>query len=170
MRSSFVEVKSMNEPGNKTKVLVVEDDVAIQQVLCIYLRYAGFEVGSVANGRDAIRIIPEFCPQLIVLDLMMQPIDGWGVLEWLRANQGNPPIPVLVLTARTHLTEQAHGFEAGAVEYLTKPTQPSILVERIQSILSLSPEQRLLLMGKRLADQRNIIERLYAPQPDEFIY
>lgn len=160
----------MSEAGNKTKILVVEDDVAIQQVLCIYLRYAGFEVGSVANGRDAIRIIPEFCPQLIVLDIMMQPIDGWGVLEWLRVNQANPPIPVLVLTARTHLTEQAHGFEAGAVEYLTKPTQPSILVKRIQDILSLSAEQRVLLRSRRLEEQQNILERLYAPQPDEFIY
>jgi DNA-binding response OmpR family regulator len=160
----------MYEAGNRSKILVVEDDQAIRQVLCIYLRYEGFEVETVTNGQDAIRIIPEFCPQLIVLDLMMQPVDGWGVLEWLRANQESTPIPVIVLTARTHLTEQAHGFEAGAVEYMTKPTQPSILIERIQAILALTADQRLLLRGKRMAEHRNVLERLYAPQPDEFIY
>src|SRR5580700_6383957 len=117
--------ETMFEAGEKSKILVVEDDTAIRQVLCIYLRYAGYEVETATNGQDAICIIPEFCPQLIVLDLMMQPVDGWEVLEWLRTNQESSPIPVLVLTARTHLTEQVHGFEAGAVEYVTKPTQPS---------------------------------------------
>ena len=160
----------MFEAGEKSKILVVEDDTAIRQVLCIYLRYAGYEVETATNGQDAICIIPEFCPQLIVLDLMMQPVDGWEVLEWLRTNQESSPIPVLVLTARTHLTEQVHGFEAGAVEYVTKPTQPSVLVERIQAILALGAEQRLLLRNKRTAEHRNLLERLYAPQPDEFIY
>ena len=155
---------------NKSKILVVEDDAAILQVLCVFLEFAEFEVLGISNGEEAIHVIPEFCPHLIVLDLMMQPVSGFEVLDWLRANRKLPPLPVLVLTALTQLTEQVHGFEEGAVEYMTKPAQPSTLVERIRSILSLSVEERILLRYKRLNEQRRVVERVYAPQPDEFVY
>ena len=155
---------------NKSKILVVEDDAAILQVLCVFLEFAEFEVLGISNGEEAIHVIPEFCPHLIVLDLMMQPVNGFEVLDWLRVNRKTPPLPVLVLTALTQLTEQVHGFEEGAVEYMTKPAQPSTLVERIRSILSLSVEERILLRYKRLNEQRRVVERVYAPQPDEFVY
>jgi len=160
----------MYNTENKSKILVVEDDAAILQVLCVFLEFAEFEVLGISNGEEAIHVIPEFCPHLIVLDLMMQPVSGFEVLDWLRANRKTPPLPVLVLTALTQLTEQVHGFEEGAVEYMTKPAQPSTLVERIRSILSLSVEERILLRYKRLNEQRRVVERVYAPQPDEFVY
>ena len=160
----------MYNAENKAKILVVEDDAAILQVLCVFLEFAEFEVLGISNGEEAIHVIPEFCPHLIVLDLMMQPVSGFEVLEWLRANRITPPLPVLVLTALTQLTEQVHGFEEGAVEYMTKPAQPSALVERIRSILSLSVEERTLLRQKRIDEQRRVVERVYAPQPDEFVY
>jgi len=164
------EVKQMYNTENKAKILVVEDDAAILQVLCVFLEFAEFEVLGISNGEEAIHVIPEFRPQLIVLDLMMQPVSGFEVLDWLRANRVTPPLPVLVLTALTQLTEQVHGFEEGAVEYMTKPAQPSALVERIRSILSLSVEERNLLRQKRMDEQRKVVERVYAPQPDEFVY
>ena len=164
------EVKQMYNTENKAKILVVEDDAAILQVLRVFLEFAEFEVLGISNGEEAIHVIPEFCPHLIVLDLMMQPVSGFEVLNWLRANRVTPPLPVLVLTALTQLTEQVHGFEEGAVEYMTKPAQPSALVERIRSILSLSVEERNLLRQKRMDEQRRVVERVYAPQPDEFVY
>ena len=160
----------MYNTENKSKILVVEDDAAILQVLCVFLEFAEFEVLGISNGEEAIHVIPEFCPHLIVLDLMMQPVSGFEVLDWLRANRKLPPLPVLVLTALTQLTEQVHGFEEGAVDYMTKPAQPSALVERIRSILSLSVEERNLLRQKRMDEQRKVVERVYAPQPDEFVY
>jgi len=160
----------MYNTENKSKILVVEDDAAILQVLCVFLEFAEFEVLGISNGEEAIHVIPEFCPHLIVLDLMMQPVSGFEVLDWLRANRKLPPLPVLVLTALTQLTEQVHGFEEGAVDYMTKPAQPSALVERIRSILSLSVEERILLRYKRMDEQRRVVERVYAPQPDEFVY
>ena len=160
----------MYNTENKAKILVVEDDAAILQVLCVFLEFAEFEVLGISNGEEAIHVIPEFRPHLIVLDLMMQPVSGFEVLDWLRANRVTPPLPVLVLTALTQLTEQVHGFEEGAVEYMTKPAQPSTLVERIRSILSLSVEERILLRHKRMNEQRRVVERVYAPQPDEFVY
>ena len=160
----------MYNTENKSKILVVEDDAAILQVLCVFLEFAEFEVLGISNGEEAIHVIPEFCPHLIVLDLMMQPVSGFEVLDWLRANRMTPPLPVLVLTALTQLTEQVHGFEEGAIEYMTKPAQPSALVERIRTLLSLTVEQRTLLRHKRMDEQRRVVERINAPQPDEFVY
>ncbi len=151
------------------RVLVVEDDFDIRLVLCLYLKFAGFDVCEAADGQQAINLIPEYCPDLILLDIMMQPVDGWEVLHWLRAQRKNPPLPVLLLTALYQPAEQLQGFEEGAIEYLTKPTQPDIIVERIRTILRLSTEQRMMLRRKRMDEQRNTLERITA-QPDKFIH
>lgn len=155
---------------SKTRILVVEDEAYILQVLCLYLQYSGFEVSGASNGQEAIQMVPEFCPQLIVLDLMMQPISGWEVLDWLHANHITPPLPVLVITALNHLNEQVRGFEEGAIEYMTKPMQPSLIVERIRTILSLTPEQRMMLRHQHMDEKRRVLERLNAPKSDEFTY
>jgi len=154
------------------KVLIVEDDVRIQQVLCVFLEYSGFEVCGVRDGEEAISVIPEFCPELIVLDLMMQPVSGWEVLHWLRASGQSAlqAIPVLILTALTPLAKQVQGFEAGAVEYMTKPMQPSVMVERICTILSLSVEQRLQLQQRRMDEQRMRLEHVHESQAHGFSY
>jgi DNA-binding response OmpR family regulator len=159
---------STREGAARARILVVEDDVDIRRVLCLYLNYSGFDVREAADGREAICLIPEYCPSLIVLDIMMQPVDGWEVLHWLRARRMHPPLPVLVLTARYQLDEQLQGFEEGAIEYLTKPSQPGIIVERIRTILGLSEEQRMMLQRKRLDEHRNTLERIIA-QPDKFM-
>jgi DNA-binding response OmpR family regulator len=178
-----VEVKDMQKPGFSQKsmqpsdmqaqparILVVEDDADIQHVLCVYLQHSGFHVRSASDGREAIATIPEFRPQLILLDLMMRPVNGWEVLRWLSTNRQMSSPPVLVLTALAQLEDQVHGFEAGAVEYLTKPTQPSVIVERIHKILALSSEQRAVLQRERKEQQRKTLDLISAPQPDEFIY
>ena len=160
----------MEDAREKSKILVVEDDGDIRQVLSVFLKCAGFVVCVATDGQEAIRLIPEFCPHLIVLDLMMKPVNGFEVLEWMRENRLTSTIPVMILTALTDLKEQIHGIEEGAVAYVTKPTQPSVLVERIRTLLSLSEEQQKLLRYKRMDEQRRVVERIYAPQPDEFVY
>lgn len=172
----------MDEPGfmrkrglqsgsqkSSARILVVEDDVDIQQVLCVYLKHSGFEVCVASDGEEAIASIPELSPDLIVLDLMMRPVNGWEVLHWLHSRRQAAP-PVLVLTALIRLEDQVQGFEAGAVEYLTKPTQPRIIVERIRKILALSSEQRDRLQRERAEQQRKTLDLISSPQPDEFIY
>ncbi len=91
-------------------------------------------------------------------------------LTWLRINRPPPPLPVIVLSALVNLKEQMHGFEEGAVEYITKPTQPSAIVERVRTILAMSAEQRKLLQRKRLDEQRRTLARLSRTQRDEFVY
>lgn len=154
----------------KRKILVVEDEADIRQVLVFFLKHSGFEVLSVSNGQEAIQVIPKFAPDLIILDIIMHPVNGWEVLQWLRAQQLTPPLPVLALTALAHVSDQMQGFEEGAVEYLTKPTQPSAVVERVNTILSLNNEQRFMRQRKRLDEQRKTLDRLEAPQRDDFTY
>ncbi len=160
----------MYEGMKKSKILVVEDEAAIQQVVCFFLKHSGFDVLSVSGGQEAIDVVPEYHPDLMILDIMMYPVSGWEVLQWLHMNGLTPPLPVLVLTARVQLAEQIRGFEAGAVEYLTKPTRPSVIVERVRTLLSLSVEQRMLLRRTRVDEYRKILERISAPQPDEFVH
>lgn len=154
----------------KHKVLVVEDDADIQQVLCFFLKHSNFDVCSVFNGQDAITTIPVYQPDLVILDIMMRPVSGWEVLYWLRDNQFTPPLPVLVLTAQIQLAEQVHGFEAGAVEYVTKPTQPSSIVERVRTILSLNIDQRIMLQRKRMEEQQQALDHVRTRAVDEFVY
>ena len=154
----------------KHKILIVEDEADIRQVLCFFLSHSGFDVLDVPNGQEAIRVIPEYRPHLIILDLMMRPVSGWDVLHWLRTVHQSSTLPVLIVTALVHLSDQARGFEEGATEYITKPLQPSTLIERVRTILSLTAEERLLRQRKRIDEQRKMLERLYAAQPDEFAY
>ena len=163
------EGNSIHKSIAQARILVVEDDFDIRQVLCLYLKYSGFDVLEALDGQEAIRLIPEYHPDLLVLDLMMQPVDGWEVLHWLRARRMNPSLPVLVLTALYQPAEQLLGFEEGAIEYLTKPTQTSLIVERIRTILGLSTEQRMMLQRRRMDEQRNTLDRI-AAQPDEFLH
>lgn len=156
------------EPTRKQKILVVEDENEIRVVLCAYLGLSGFQAIEAKNGHDAIELIPEHEPDLIILDLLMQPVNGWEVLTWLLAYRSSPPIPVIVLTALAGIKDLIRGLEEGAVEYMAKPVQPSKLVERVRTILELNPEQRASLRSEYLKHQRWIMERLYAPQSDEF--
>jgi DNA-binding response OmpR family regulator len=160
----------MYDAAQKKRILVVEDEMAIQQVLCFFLRHHDFEVLAASNGLEAIRVIPEFQPHLIILDLVMDPGTGWDVLHWLRANLFIPRVPVLVFSALVHLEQKVQGFEEGAIEYITKPAQPSVIVERVGTLLSLDIEQLAMLQHKHMDEQRRTLERLTADQPDEFVY
>jgi DNA-binding response OmpR family regulator len=160
----------MDEVAQKNRILIVEDEPVIQRVMCFFFKLHDFEVLGVSGGQEAILAIPEFGPQLIILDLVMRPVSGWDVLDWLHAHPLTTPIPILVVSALVNLTEQVQGFEKGAVEYITKPTQPSVIVERVRTLLAMSTEQRTLLQRQRIDEQRQILKRLYAAQPDDFMY
>jgi DNA-binding response OmpR family regulator len=156
--------------SQQKRILLVEDERSIQQILCFFLRHHDFEVLAVSNGLAAIQVIPEFQPHLIILDLVMHPGTGWDVLHWLRANLFIPRVPVLVISALVHVAEQMQGFEEGAIEYITKPTQPSRIVERVSALLSLDIEELAVLQHKHMDEQRKTLQRLAVEQPDEFAY
>ncbi len=160
----------MDKVAQKHRILIVDDEPAIQQVLCFFFKLHKFEVLGVSGGQEAIQVIPEFRPQLIILDLVMRPVSGWDVLEWLHVHRLANQIPVLVVSALVNLSDQLHGFERGAIEYITKPTQPSVIVERVCTLLAMSTEQRTLLQRKRMDEQSRILKHLHAAQAENVMY
>ncbi len=160
----------MCDAPQKRRILVVEDEIAIQQVLSFFLKHHDFEALAAFDGREAIRLIPVFEPDLIILDLMMYPMSGWEVLRWMHANRLASPIPVLVMSSLVNLSDQMRAFEAGAIEYVTKPAQPSMIMERVRALLALTAEQRVRLQSERIDEQRRALARITASQSDEFVY
>lgn len=119
-----------------SKILIVDDEVDICDLIELNLRSAGFEqIKTVHDGNDAIKIIYEWCPDLIILDLMLPGADGLSVCKTLKSNAKTSSIPVIMLTARSSESDILQGFEYGADDYVTKPFSNKVLVARIKAHL-----------------------------------
>src|SRR5712671_6735615 len=119
----------------RRKILVVDDDPEVVELLRFNLRGAGFAVGTAANGRLALNKACSLAPDLIVLDLMMPELDGFAVCEILRRDPMTRPIPILLLTAVSSQFARLTGLEAGADDYLAKPFSPREVVARVRALL-----------------------------------
>jgi len=157
----------MRETIEKQKILVVEDESDIRQVLSFFLKQAGFDILAVAGGQEAIDNLPTYRPDLVVLDILMRPVSGWQVLEWVRTRYAYPALPVLILTALAQFSHQMEGLERGATEYITKPMQPRRVVERVQDLLSQSAEQQRLHRQSGMNERRQVLEHFAAMQKEE---
>jgi len=129
------------------RVLVVDDDPTVSDVVARYLRHAGFDVRVVADGSAALAHALAHPPDLVVLDLMLPGTDG---LEVFRRLRDRVPVPVVMLTALGDETDRLVGLELGADDYVTKPFSPRELVLRVQSVLRrvtapLAPEPAAVL-------------------------
>jgi DNA-binding response OmpR family regulator len=113
------------------KVLIVEDDADIGQLLTSMLGREGYSVTLATTGRDGIRAFHESRPQLVILDVGLPDLDGWQVLERIRDMSDTP---ILVLTARSSERDKVRGLNAGADDYLTKPFSRIELLARLQAI------------------------------------
>jgi DNA-binding response OmpR family regulator len=118
------------------RVLVVDDDPTIAEVVTDYLRDAGLDPRHAADGQAALALAEEWSPELVVLDLMLPGIDGLEVCRRLRSGRdGKHPLPVIMLTALGEEGDRVLGLETGADDYLTKPFSPRELVLRVQAVL-----------------------------------
>lgn len=127
--------QSPSQPENaaaRRRVLVVDDERNIREVLAQYLEVAGFAVIEAADGATALRLAATTPPDLVVLDLMLPGIDGMEVCRRLRAES---TIPILMLTAKTEEEDKLAGFGLGADDYVTKPFSPREVVVRVQALL-----------------------------------
>ncbi len=118
---------------DKTRILVVDDEASITELLGLALRYEGFEVATAADGRRALAAATDFRPELIVLDIMLPDYDGFEVARRLSA-QGQR-IPILFLTARDTTEDKVRGLTLGGDDYVTKPFSIEELIARIRAIL-----------------------------------
>ncbi|AMV31124.1 Phosphate regulon transcriptional regulatory protein PhoB [Pirellula sp. SH-Sr6A] len=119
----------------RTKVLVVEDDRALSEVLLYNLDKAGYEVFKAFDGRDGLNQAQLRLPDVILLDVMLPVIDGVEVCRRLRANPETAKLNVILLTAKSEESDQLIGFSVGADDYVTKPFSVRVLLERIKSLL-----------------------------------
>ena len=122
-----------------TRVLVVDDDVTVREVVVTYLRAAGHEVDETADGEGALSLLRDHPADLVVLDLMLPGIDGLEVCQRLR-DRGDD-LPVIMLTALGSETDRVVGLERGADDYVTKPFSPRELVLRVDSVLRRAGER-----------------------------
>jgi two-component system, OmpR family, phosphate regulon response regulator PhoB len=117
------------------KILIVEDETAIAELVALHCKHAGFEphiVGAVLDARD---VVDETLPDLVVLDWMLPDKPGIDFARELRRDERTKDLPVLMLTARAEEDDKVRGFEVGADDYVTKPFSPKELIARIKALL-----------------------------------
>ena len=118
------------------RILVVDDEMYIVNILDFTLNGEGWEVVSANNGEDALRTLLKFEPDLVILDVMMPRIDGVEVCRAIKAREESADTPVILLSAKDRDKDREEGLEAGADLYLTKPFSPARLVQEIRNLLS----------------------------------
>jgi len=136
------------------KVLVIEDDGNIAELLRLYLEKDGFEVTCAADGGAGITAFRSVQPDLVLLDIMLPVMDGWSVLRTLRAESKTP---VIMLTAKSETTDKISGLDMGADDYVTKPFEIKELLARIHAVLrrTEAPEEKNV---SRLAFDKLVID------------
>ncbi|WP_243979206.1 response regulator transcription factor [Streptomyces sp. NEAU-YJ-81] len=142
--------------GSPVRVLVVDDESALADLLSMALRYEGWEVRTAGDGAEAIRITRELRPDAVVLDIMLPDMDGLTVLGRLRREL--PDIPVLFLTARDAVEDRIAGLTAGGDDYVTKPFSLEEVVARLRGLLRRSGaaaarSESVLAVGDLILDE-----------------
>ncbi|MCB1291624.1 MAG: response regulator transcription factor [Mycobacterium sp.] len=141
--------------GSPIRVLLVDDEPALTNLLKMALHYEGWEIEVARDGQEAMAKFGEFGPDLLVLDLMLPDIDGLEILKMIREAEGYTP--TLMLTARDSVIDRVTGLTAGADDYLTKPFSLEELVARLRGLLRRSkameaPEDEVLTVGDLVLD------------------
>ncbi len=151
--------------GN-ARILVADDDPHIRKILRFLLEQEGFEVQTAEDGEEAWKSVAGFQPDLVLLDVMMPGMDGFAVLEIIRAGFETARLPVILLTAKGEVQDRVKGLRGGANDYIIKPFQPDELLLRVTNLLETTRREREAnpltgLPGNR-AIEREIKRRLDA--------
>ncbi|CAM4397945.1 response regulator transcription factor [Paenibacillus alkaliterrae] len=138
-----------------SRILVVEDEEKIREVIVAYLLKAGFETCEASDGHYALLQLKNNDVDLIVLDLMLPDIGGEVLCNQIRALY---PVPIIMLTAKSSMNHRVQGFAAGADDYIVKPFDPHELIARIRAVLRRTNQQELLADRLEYADGRLIVD------------
>jgi len=156
----------MTDTSSDHRVLVVDDEPNIVEVVAMALRFQGFEVETAATGREALSAVSRFKPHLMVLDVMLPDMEGFEVAARLGAQRAG--VPIIFLTARDATEDKVRGLTGGGDDYVTKPFSLEELVARIRTILrrtgQASPESgRLVFEDLELDEESREVTRGGAP-------
>ena len=140
-----------------TRVLVVDDDAPIRLLCRVNLEAEGMEVIEAADGTDGLEKARSASPDVVLLDVMLPKLDGWRVAEALLEDPSTGEIPIVFLTARAELRDQARGLELGGIDYITKPFNPVELADVIRELLDrVSRGEQTSLRKEKLARLRKM--------------
>ena len=133
-------------------ILVAEDDLALQRMMCAFLGLNGYQSIPAGNGEEALSQIDRTMPDLVIADVMMPVMDGWELTQELR--RAYPLLPIMLVTARTTLEDKRTGFACGADDYLTKPVDLDELLLHVGALLrrSQAMASHKLTVGETLLD------------------
>jgi diguanylate cyclase (GGDEF)-like protein len=165
----------MIAPENATyRILVVDDEPHIRQILKFTLEKAGYQVFSATDGEEALARASEIKPHLVLLDVMMPLMDGYEVCRKMREDFGLSQIPVIMLTAKGDQRDKITGLEGGANDYLVKPYSNEELLLRVRNVLEWNIKQReanpLTGLPGNTAIERELIMRIASGVPYAFLY
>lgn len=146
----------MEASGQSKKVLIVDDEFDVTELLSYNLRRSGFLVESVNDPRRAMERVRAFAPDLIVLDIMMPGLSGLQVCRMIRQEPALKAIPVIFLSAKTEEGDRIEGFESGADDYVCKPFSPKELVLRVLAVLKRAGEVPEVGDGVKLLELNGI--------------
>ena len=133
---------------SKGKLLLVEDDKALAELLVWHFERQGFEVRRTADGEEALLLADEAPPDIVILDWMIEGVSGLEVCRRLRRKSATANVPIIMLTARGEEADRIRGLETGADDYVTKPFSPGELIARVGAVLR---RVRPALAGERLS-------------------
>jgi two-component system OmpR family response regulator len=149
----------MNVPA--ARLLVVDDEATILELLSGSLRFAGYDVVTAANGAEAVRAVAAARPDLVLLDVMMPGADGFEVVR--RVRDTSPDVPVIFLSARDEINDRVTGFELGADDYVTKPFSLEEVLARVKAVLKRTrqavPASRLRVADLELNEDIHEVRR-----------
>lgn len=120
---------------NSSRILVVEDESEIRQLIVLHLKRQGYEVHEVGNGEEAVRALSERSFQLVVLDWMLPGMSGLEITRWIRSREDFNVTPILMVTAKVEPEHIAAGLDAGADDYLPKPFDTLVLMARVNALM-----------------------------------
>ncbi|HKT04653.1 MAG TPA: response regulator [Rugosimonospora sp.] len=122
--------------SESARILVVDDEADIRNLIAAKLTSGGFEVQTASGGRKALSIMERWSPDLAILDVSMPEMSGIELCKHLRGTLRTQELPIIMLTARTHIKHEHEGLMAGADVYLTKPFSPRALLAEVHDLLS----------------------------------
>jgi len=137
--------ENAQEIQEQERILVADDEASIRRILETRLKMVGYEVITAADGEEALEAFQKHNPDLIILDVMMPKMDGYGVTREVRRNSD---VPIIILTALGDVSERITGLELGADDYVVKPFSPKELEARVRAVLRRTNEKEIAGMGK----------------------
>ncbi len=147
--------------GSMTRVLVIDDEAPIRLLCRVNLEAEGMSVLEASDGPSGLAAAASETPDVILLDVMMPGLDGWGVAEALLESEQTAEIPIIFLTARAEFRDRARGLDIGGVDYITKPFNPVELAPLVRALLHrLERGERDELRSEKLAELRALMAEI----------